>query len=237
MTEPRIAPPDDVPVPPPAPTVRVSGREEGFPVGRVFCVGRNYAAHAREMGHDGREPPFFFTKTARAVVPGGGGAAVPFPSGTDDLHHEVELCVLLGAGGRDVAPADVGGLIWGAAVGVDLTKRDVEAAAKAKGRPWDEAKGFDASAPMADCVSVGDVPSLTEGRIWLSVNGEVRQDGDLSEMIWPVRDHVAALSRLFALQAGDVVMTGTPAGVGPLRPGDRVEAGVAGLPPLDFTIR
>ena len=221
--------------PPPQAFLPVAGGGR-FPVRRVFCVGRNYAAHAREMGHDDREPPFFFTKPADAVVPGAEGAAVPFPPMSDDLHHEIELCVLIGRGGVDLAPEAVMDHLWGACVGVDLTRRDVQGAAKAKGRPWDMAKGFDASAPMAPAVPLADAPPLDRGRIWLSVNGEPRQEADLSAMIWPVRDHVAELSRHVRLAPGDVVMTGTPEGVGPVRRGDRVEGGVDGLPGVSFVV-
>ena len=221
-------------VDPPAQAAIRTADGGAFPVRRIYCVGRNYAAHAREMGHDDREPPFFFDKPADAAVPADG--TVPFPPGTEDLHHEIELCVLIGRGGADIAPGDVAGHLWGACVGVDLTRRDVQAEAKAKARPWCLAKGFDASAPMGEAVPLAEIPALDRGRIRLSVNGETRQEADLSEMIWPVADHVAILSRSVALAPGDVVMTGTPAGVGALRRGDRVEGGVDGLPGIAFTM-
>ena len=220
--------------PPRLASLPVRGTDDRFPLRRIFCVGRNYAAHAREMGHDDREPPFFFLKPADAVVEG--GETIPFPAATDDLHHEIELVVLLGRGGRDVAPAAVRDHLWGACVGVDLTRRDIQAEAKRQGRPWDMAKGFDRSAPMALALPLAEVPSVERGRIWLAVNGERRQEADLAEMIWSVAEHVAALSRLVALAPGDAVMTGTPAGVGPLRPGDHVTGGVEGLPELEFRI-
>ena len=201
---------------------------------RIFCVGRNYAAHAREMGHDDRDPPFFFTKPADAVVET--GTTIAYPPGTDDLHHEVELVVLIGRGGHDIGAADVIGHVWGAAVGIDMTRRDVQAEAKKAGRPWDMAKGFDASAPIGPALPLSEVAALDRGRIWLTVNGETRQEADLSEMIWSVAEHVAVLSRLVALAPGDLVMTGTPEGVGRLVPGDDVAGGIDGLPGIEITV-
>lgn len=194
-----------------------------FPVRRVFCVGRNYAAHAREMGHSGREAPFFFTKPADAVAT---EAAIPFPSSTADLHHEVELVVALGP---DAAP-------WGYAVGLDLTRRDLQAAAKDKGRPWDMAKGFDRSAPCAPLTRAEQAGDLSDARIRLTVNGETRQDGTTADMIWSVPEVMAALGELVELKAGDLIFTGTPEGVGPVRAGDRLAASVEGLPELSVTI-
>ncbi|WGH80215.1 fumarylacetoacetate hydrolase family protein [Jannaschia ovalis] len=221
--------------PPEPPSLAVAGRAARFPIRRVFCVGRNYAAHAREMGKDpDREPPFFFMKPGDSVVPAAG--VIPYPPETAELHHEVELVVALAAGGRDLSPAQEAGAIWGATVGIDLTRRDLQGAAKAAGRPWDWGKGFDASAPMAPLVPIAEVPALDRGGIWLEVNGTPRQRGDLSEMIWPVLEHVAIISRSMALAPGDLVMTGTPAGVGPLQPGDRVRAGIDGLAELSFEI-
>ncbi|MEO0989724.1 MAG: fumarylacetoacetate hydrolase family protein [Pseudomonadota bacterium] len=214
--------------PPTLASVAVRNSDARFPVRRIFCVGRNYAAHAREMGNDpDREPPFFFMKPADAVVDS--GQAVPYPPETNDLHHEIELTVAVGKGGRDLAPEDVWDHIWGAGVGIDLTRRDLQAAAKKSGRPWDWAKGFDHSAPIAPLTPIQEVPSLTEGRIWLAVNGDIRQDANIAEMIWPVADHVASLSRSMALAPGDLIMTGTPAGVGPVGPGDILTGGVDGL--------
>lgn len=217
--------------PPLQPVLPVDGEDRRFPVRRVLCVGRNYAAHRREMGHDDREPPFFFSKPADALVPP--GAAVPYPSATTDLHHEIELVVALGSGGTDVDPRDTAALIYGYAVGVDLTRRDLQAAAKAKGQPWDAAKGFDASAPISALRVLGDPPA---GRIRLSVNGETRQDAALSDMIWSVPEIVAQASRLWRLEAGDLIFTGTPEGVGPLQRGDRVEGAVDGVGALQFTV-
>jgi fumarylpyruvate hydrolase len=217
--------------PPPRPVVRVSGESAAFPVHRIYCVGRNYAAHAREMGHDpNEEPPFFFTKPADAVVPGGG--AIPYPSDTADLHHEVELVMALARGGTDLAEADALGCVYGWAVGVDLTRRDRQAEAKKKGRPWDVAKGFDRSAPIS-AIRPGRAPS---GGIRLKVDGEMRQEADLSDMIWSPAQIVAFLSRSFELQAGDLIFTGTPEGVGPVGRGQTLAAEIDGLDRLEVTL-
>ncbi len=220
--------------PPAPPSLAIADSAIRFPIRRIFCVGRNYAAHIREMGNDERDPPFFFTKPADAIVDS--GETVPYPPQTQDLHHEVELVVLIGTGGADIAPEAVMQHVWGAAVGVDLTRRDLQAEAKKMGRPWDMAKGFDASAPIGPARPLADIPSLTKGRIQVAVNGETRQDGDLAEMIWPVTDHVAYLSALVRLEPGDVIMTGTPAGVSALVPGDTVLGQIDGLPDLSFTV-
>jgi fumarylpyruvate hydrolase len=203
----------------------VAGSALVFPVRRIFCVGRNYAEHAREMGaSELRAPPFFFTKPADAVV--ASGAVVPYPRRTADLHHEIELVVALGAGSE----------IFGYAVGNDLTRRDVQAQAKKEGRPWDTAKGFDHSAPVSPITRAADIGHPERGRIWLEVNGQRRQDGDIADMIWGVREILAELSTWFELMAGDLVFTGTPAGVGPLQPGDRVRGGVDGVGILEHTM-
>ena len=213
-------------------SVAVAGTADRFPVRRIFCVGRNYAAHAREMGKDpDREPPFFFTKPADAVVDS--GVTIPYPVGTNDLHHEIELVVALGKPGSDVPVDEATSLIWGAGVGIDLTRRDLQAEAKNLARPWDLAKGFDRSAPIAPLTPLADVPSLTAGRISLAVNGTVRQEGDLSEMIWPVADTIAYLSKFIALAPGDLIMTGTPSGVAAVGPGDVMIGEVEGLTPLE----
>ncbi|MDO8295775.1 MAG: fumarylacetoacetate hydrolase family protein [Caulobacter sp.] len=206
----------------PQPTVPVQGSDRPFPVRRILCVGRNYAAHRREMGGDDRDPPFFFSKPADAVVPP--GADVPYPSATSDLHHEIELVVAIGEGGS----------IFGFAVGVDLTRRDLQNGFKAKGQPWDAAKGFDASAPVSAIVpAIGIVP---RGRITLGVNGETRQDGQVADMIWSVEEILVEAGKLWKLEAGDLVFTGTPEGVGPLARGDRVEGSVEGVGSLSFRI-
>ncbi len=221
--------------PPAAPSVAIRGSETRFPVRRIFCVGRNYAAHAREMGKDpDRDPPFFFTKPADAVVDS--GAVLPYPPLTQNLHHEIELVVAIGRPGFRITREDAADHIWGYSVGIDLTRRDLQEDAKATGRPWDWSKGFDRSAPCAPLVSAGDVGALDARRIWLSVNGAMRQDASLAELIWPVDDIVAGCSAAVELQTGDLIFTGTPAGVGPLVPGDRVSGGIDGLGTIDITI-
>lgn len=222
------ATPDFVIPAPPQASVAVAGTPARFPVRRIFCVGRNYEAHAREMGKDpAREAPFFFAKPADAVVDS--GTTVPYPPETSNLHHEIELVVAIGKGGADIAPGDVEGHLWGATVGIDLTRRDLQQIAKDMGRPWDLGKAFDRSAPVAPLVPMGDVRSLTSGRIWLAVNGETRQDADIADLIWSVAEHVSILSRSMALAPGDLIMTGTPAGVGPVVAGDVLTGGVDGL--------
>lgn len=214
--------------PPAIPSLAIAGSSERFPLRRVFCVARNYAAHAREMGNDpDREPPFFFTKPADAVVPAAG--TLPYPPATRDMHHEVEMVVALGKGGANVAAGDALSLVWGYGVGIDLTRRDLQAVAKEMSRPWDMAKGFDASAPCSELHPVAQVGHPSGARIWLEVNGAVKQDGNLDEMIWPVADVIAHLSRYVTLMPGDLIFTGTPAGVGPLSPGDHVRGGLDGV--------
>ena len=214
-------------------TLPVAGSNAFFPVRRVYCVGRNYADHAREMGAlaqaDGREPPFFFMKPGDAVVGGDGELAVAYPPLTSNLHHEVELVVALGAGGASVAVDRAKDLIFGYTVGLDLTRRDIQAKAKEKSHPWDMGKGFDQSAVAGVIQPVVRVGHPASGRIWLMVNGQTRQDGDLAAMSWKVADIIANLSTMVRLEAGDLIYTGTPAGVGTLLPGDVLEAGVDGV--------
>ena len=220
---------------PPAarPAVPVDGEPAVFPVRRVLCVGQNYAAHRREMGaDDDRSPPFFFSKPADGLVLP--GADVPYPSATQNVHHEIELVVALGAGGADVAADKALALVFGYAVGVDLTRRDLQAAAKAKGQPWEAAKTFDASAPISAIRRADGLPP--QGRIRLSVNGEIRQDGVVADMIWNVAEIIAEASKLWRLEAGDLIFTGTPEGVGPLVRGDRVEGEVEGVGALAFAV-
>jgi fumarylpyruvate hydrolase len=216
--------------PPAVPAVPVRGGGL-FPVRRIFCVGRNYAAHAREMGHDpDREPPFFFTKPADAIVTG--GADMPYPSATSELHHEIELVVAIGTGGSDIPVAGARAHIWGYAAGIDMTRRDLQAVAKKAGRPWDMAKGFDASAPIGDIVPAKELGQYESGHVMLSVNGEERQEGDFGDMIWSIDEIVAALSGLVRLEPGDLIFTGTPEGVAEVKRGDVLEGTVSGLPPL-----
>ena len=222
--------------PPALPSLAIFGSSARFPIRRVFCVGRNYAAHAREMGSDpNREPPFFFTKPADAVVPAEG--ALPYPPATQDLHHEIELVVALRSGGADIPADEALAKVWGYGVGLDLTRRDLQSAAKENGRPWDMAKGFDASAPCSPLRPVSSFGHPSEDAcIRISVNGTVRQEGTLDEMIWPIADIIAHLSRLVTLAPGDLIFTGTPSGVGALVPGDRVHGEIAGVDEFDLEV-
>jgi fumarylpyruvate hydrolase len=222
--------------PPPRPGVAVIGAAARFPVRRIFCVALNYADHAREMGKEpSREEPFFFAKPADAVV--ADGATIPYPGQTHDLHHEIELVAALRAGGADIPSARALDCVYGYAAGIDLTRRDLQAAARSVGRPWDMSKGFDLSAPVGAIRPVAGGAHPTRGRIALSVNGVTRQAGDLSDMIHSVADIIAALSRYVALAPGDLIFTGTPAGVGPLVPGDRAEGEIAGIGTITLTIK
>lgn len=211
-----------------APGVPIAGAAQPFAVRRIFCVARNYAEHAREMGMDPeREPPFFFMKPADAIVLP--GADVSYPPRTANLHHEIELVVALGAGGSDIPVGRALEHVYGYAVGNDLTRRDLQAVARDKGRPWDMAKGFDSSAPVSAIQPAERIGHVSTGRIWLEVNGTLRQQADVADMIWNVAEIIAELSTYCALAPGDLIFTGTPAGVGPLRPGDRVHGGVEGV--------
>jgi fumarylpyruvate hydrolase len=221
---------------PPAPaSLPVEGRSERFPVHRIYCVGRNYAAHAVEMGHDpDKEPPFFFQKNPDNLATD--GADFPYPPRTSDVHHEVELVVALGRGGRDIAVADALAHVWGYAVGIDMTRRDLQGEAKKLGRPWEVAKAFEHSAPCGPLVPAAEIGHPSTGAIRLDIDGERRQAGDLDQMIWKVPEVVAALSALFALQPGDLIMTGTPAGVGPVHVGQRLHAHIDGVGDLKLTV-
>ncbi len=206
-----------------------------FPVRRIFCVGQNYSEHAREMGSDPQvDPPFFFTKPADAIV--ANGAVVPYPPGTSDFQHEVELVVAFSGGGRDIPAARATELIFGYAVGLDMTRRDLQAAAKKKGRPWDMSKAFDCSAPCAAVTPKAGIGALAKGAIECKVNGVTRQRADLADMTWKVPQIVEFLSALVEIRPGDLIFTGTPAGVGPVVRGDEIEATIAGLTPLKVTI-
>lgn len=215
------------PVPSP-PSVAVVGADVRFPVHRIYCVGRNYGEHAREMGFDAaREDPFFFAKPADAVV--ASGSTIPYAAATRNLHHEIELVVAIGRAGANITPETALEHVYGYAVGIDLTRRDLQLAARDKGRPWDTGKGFDDSAPIGAIVRAADKGHPSRGAIWLRVNGETKQSSDIAELIWPVPDIVAHLSKLFTLQPGDLIYTGTPAGVGPVVAGDRIEGGIEGV--------
>ena len=215
------------------PALPVEGSAALFPVRRVLCVGRNYAAHAREMGGDDRDPPFFFMKPADALVPP--GLPVAYPSATANLHHEIELVVALGADGADVPVDEALSLVWGYAAGVDLTRRDLQNAAKAKGRPWEAGKAFDASAPIG-LIRPVDRSGHPRASIRLSVNGQVRQEALVSDMIWSVAEVIAEASRLWRLEAGDLIFTGTPEGVGPLVVGDQVEGVIEDVGAVSFHV-
>jgi fumarylpyruvate hydrolase len=205
-----------------------------FPIHRVYCVGRNYAAHAVEMGHDpDREPPFFFQKNPGNLY---AGAEFPYPAGSQDVHHEIELLVALGAGGRDIPVERALDCVWGYGLGLDMTRRDLQGEAKALGRPWEVGKAFEHSGPCGPLVPVADCGHLARGAIWLDVNGTRRQEGDLAQMIWKVPEMIAILSRLFELRPCDVIMTGTPAGVGPVARGDVLHGHVDGLDDIEITV-
>jgi fumarylpyruvate hydrolase len=221
--------------PPAAPvSIDVVGTDQRYPVHRIYCVGRNYAAHAREMGTDpDREPPFFFCKPADAIVTN--HTKIPFPSRTSNLHHEVELVVAIAQGGTNILPADAIDHVYGYAVGLDLTRRDLQNDLKNKGHPWETGKAFDRSAPIS-AITPAAAKQMHKGRIWLSVNGQVRQDANIGELIWSVPEIISELSALFELRPGDLIFTGTPSGVAALKSGDRVEAGVEGLETLVITI-
>jgi fumarylpyruvate hydrolase len=220
---------------PVAPTVPVLGSDAVFPVRRIYCVGRNYADHAREMGMDPkREPPFFFGKPHDVVMPGGGDIA--YPPATSNLHYEVELVVALAKGGRDIPVAKALEHVYGYAVGIDLTRRDLQAKAKDKGQPWDTAKGFDQSAPISPITPVASGRHPESGAIWLSVNGVEKQRGDVSQMTWSVPEVIAHISSFMALAPGDLIFTGTPAGVGPIVRGDHVRGGIDGLGELEIVL-
>ncbi|WP_425097657.1 fumarylacetoacetate hydrolase family protein [Tropicibacter sp. S64] len=221
--------------PTPTPSVAVLGSEDRFPVRRIFCVGRNYAAHAREMGKDpDREPPFFFTKPADAVVDS--GSTIPYPPETSNFHYEAEMIVAIGTGGRNIAEAGALSHVWGYGTGNDLTRRDLQQVAKDMGRPWDWGKAFDNSAVIGPLSPVSQVGHPSSGSIKLTVNGETKQDGDLTELIWSIPEVIAILSRSIALAPGDLIMSGTPAGVGKLKPGDVCTASVVGLADCTVTI-
>ncbi|MCA3224654.1 MAG: fumarylacetoacetate hydrolase family protein [Burkholderiales bacterium] len=216
---------------PPQPVVPVVGTTDLFPVHRIYCVGRNYVEHAREMGFSGREAPFFFAKPADALlpVPEGTTGELPYPTETADLHHEIELVVAIGRRGRHIAAADAPGHVWGYAVGLDMTRRDLQGEAKKLGRPWETGKGFDLSAPISPIRPVARSGEVTAGRIWLKANGAIRQDSDVSKLIWNVAETIEHLSRYFELVPGDLVFTGTPEGVAAVQRGDLMEGGVEGV--------
>jgi fumarylpyruvate hydrolase len=217
------------------PSLSINGRSERFPVHRIYCVGRNYADHAREMGgNPEREPPFFFAKPADAILESGG--VVPYPPRTANLHHEIELVVAIGREGADIPLEDANAYIFGYAVGNDLTRRDLQFAARDAGRPWDTAKGFDHSAPITAIHRIEETGLIEKGEIWLTVNDAKRQLGNITDLIWSIPEIIVELSQLYTLMPGDLIFTGTPSGVGPLVPGDEVQGGVELLGTLQFTV-
>jgi fumarylpyruvate hydrolase len=220
--------------PPPQAAIAVAGSGLLFPVRRIWCVGRNYEEHIREMGHDVRDPPFFFAKPADAVV--ADGATIPYPPLTGDLHHEVELVVALGSGGRSIRLEKALDCIWGYGVGIDLTRRDLQIASRDKKRPWEIGKAFDASAPCGALQQAQRTGHPEKGRITLSVNGKLRQDGDLAQMIWKVPEVIVKLSEMVELAGGDIIMTGTPAGVAAVAPGDELACEIEGVGKLTVSI-
>jgi fumarylpyruvate hydrolase len=220
----------------PRPSLAVAGTDARFPVGRIYCVGRNYAEHAREMGHDpDREPPFFFMKAANSVVDS--GATLAYPVGTKDVHHEIEMVVALAKGGRDIPVEKALDHVWGYGVGLDMTRRDIQGEAKKMGRPWEMGKSFDESAPVSELKPAESIGHPSRGAIWLKVNGQTKQQGDLAMQIWSVPEQIAYLSSLITLQPGDLIFSGTPAGVGPIKAGDKLEGHVDGVGDLVVTYR
>jgi len=226
-------------IPPAAPaSVPVVGRAERFAVHRIYCVGRNYAEHAREMGFTGREPPFFFMKPADAVLPVAQGETghLPYPTLTQDLHHEIELVVAIGQGGSNIAAQDALQHVWGYAVGLDMTRRDLQAEAKKQGRPWCVAKGFDASAPIGPITPAAQAGNVQQAAIWLQVNGADRQRSNVSQLIWNIAETIEHLSQAWELRPGDLIFTGTPEGVNAVARGDVLEGGIDGLCPLRVAV-
>jgi fumarylpyruvate hydrolase len=226
-------------IPAPAPVALPVAGGGSFPVRRIYCVGRNYAEHAQEMGFTGREPPFFFMKPADTLVPVASGETghIDYPTMTNNLHHEIELVVAIGTGGRGIKAADAAAHIWGYAVGLDMTRRDLQGEMKKQGRPWEIGKAFDQSAPIGPLVAKAQTGELTRGAITLAVNGSQKQKGDLSELIWSVNETIEHLSAAWELAPGDLIFTGTPAGVGAVARGDLMEGSVAGLGTLRVAVR
>ena len=216
------------------PSLAVKDSKDRFPVRRIFCVGRNYVEHQKEMGGDGRETPFFFIKSAHALVPGGG--AVHYPPKTANFHYESEMVVAIGTGGRRIEARQANEHIYGYGVGLDLTRRDLQQLGKDHGRPWDFGKDFDEAAPCSALAPAAKIGHPTKGAIWLQVNGKDRQRADISDMIWSVPEQIAYLSEHYGLEPGDLIYSGTPAGVGPVKPGDDLHAGIDGVAELKVKI-
>ncbi len=217
------------------PSLPVRGSDDRFPIHRIYCVGRNYAAHAREMGHDpDREPPFFFQKNPDTIVPDGGN--FPYPDKSNDVHFEVELVVALSKGGKNIPENEAMACVYGYAVGLDMTRRDLQGGAKKMGRPWEIGKAFDNSAPCGELVPVAECGHPVDKRIWLDVNGETRQDGNINQLIWDIPETISYLSGLFTLAPGDLIYSGTPSGVGAIVKGDIMKATVEGIGELTINV-
>ena len=217
------------------PSLPVAGSEDRFPVRRIYCIGRNYAAHAREMGADERDPPFFFMKPNDAIVQN--GSSIPYPVATEDYHFEGELVAAIGKGGSDISVADANDHIYGYGVGLDMTRRDLQMVARNMGRPWDMGKGFDQSAPCSEIYPASKIGHPSKGNLWLKVNGETKQDSDLKLMIWNLQETIANLSSLVTLAPGDLIYTGTPDGVGPVVSGDKMHGHIDWLSDIEITVR
>jgi fumarylpyruvate hydrolase len=217
------------------PQIAVAGTSQAFPVRRIWCVGRNYLEHIRELGNDERQPPFFFAKHADMIAPD--GANIPYPPLTKDLHHEVELIVALKSGGANIDPARALDHVYGYGVGIDLTRRDLQMASRKKEQPWEIGKSFDQSAPCGTLRPASEIGHPAKARIWLKMNGETRQDGDIEQMIWNTAEIIAKLSQQVSVGAGDIIMTGTPAGVAAIARGDKIECGIDGIGTLKCSIK
>ena len=222
-----------IPAPPPA-SVEVTGTDDRFPVRRIYCIGRNYLAHRKEMGHDDRKPPFYFQKPADALLETGG--EFPYPTLSENVHFEIELVVAIAKGGTDISIENALDHVYGYGLGIDMTRRDLQSKAKQDGKPWESAKSFDYSAPISPIRPVSEIGHPDSGRIWLAVNGEIRQDSDLNLQIWNVQEGISHLSKLYEVVPGDLIYTGTPDGVGPINPGDLITAGIDGIGELEIKV-
>ncbi len=219
---------------PPIASVEVTGTDDRFPVRRIYCIGRNYLAHRKEMGHDDRKPPFYFQKPVDALLASGG--EFPYPPQTENVHFEIELVVAIAKGGVDIPVENALDHVYGYGLGIDMTRRDLQSQAKKDGRPWDSAKGFDHSAPISPIRPASEIGHPGSGRIWLAVNGEIRQDSDLNLQIWNVQEGISHLSKLYQVAPGDLIYTGTPDGVGPIKPGDLITAGIDAIGELEIAV-
>ncbi len=222
-----------IPAPPPA-SVEVAGTGDRFPVRRIYCIGRNYLAHRKEMGHDDRKPPFYFQKPADALLETGG--EFPYPTLSENVHFEIELVVAIAKGGTDISIENALDHVYGYGLGIDMTRRDIQSQAKQDGKPWESAKSFDHSAPISQIRPVSEIGHPDSGRIWLAVNGEIRQDSDLNLQIWNVQEGISHLSKIYEVVPGDLIYTGTPDGVGPINPGDLITAGIDGIGELEIKV-